>query len=84
MRGSSTYSAKIKKSWRSSSPQENGKTLAEARAEVQSALVEGTHHVYQASRFCGHTLPGAAAVQPDGINTNLWEWLVSSALGIFR
>jgi aldehyde dehydrogenase (NAD+) len=36
---------------------ENGKTLREARAEVQSALVEGTHHVYQASRFCGHTLP---------------------------
>lgn len=36
---------------------ENGKTIREARAEVQSALVEGTHHVYQASRFCGHTLP---------------------------
>jgi aldehyde dehydrogenase (NAD+) len=36
---------------------ENGKTIREARAEVQSALIEGTHHVYQASRFCGHTLP---------------------------
>jgi alpha-ketoglutaric semialdehyde dehydrogenase len=36
---------------------ENGKTLREARAEVQSAVTEGTYHVYQASRFCGHTLP---------------------------
>ncbi|HXW15545.1 MAG TPA: aldehyde dehydrogenase family protein [Terriglobia bacterium] len=36
---------------------ENGKTLREARAEVQSALVEGTHHVYQTSTFYGHTLP---------------------------
>jgi aldehyde dehydrogenase (NAD+) len=36
---------------------ENGKTLREARAEVQSAVTEGTYHVHQASRFCGHTLP---------------------------
>ncbi len=36
---------------------ENGKTLREARAEVQSAVTEGTYHVYQASRFVGHTLP---------------------------
>jgi alpha-ketoglutaric semialdehyde dehydrogenase len=36
---------------------ENGKTLREARGEVQSAVTEGTFHVYQASRFCGHTLP---------------------------
>lgn len=36
---------------------ENGKTVREARAEVQSAVAEGTHHVYQVSRFCGHTLP---------------------------
>ena len=43
--------------------QENGKTLREARAEVQSALVEGTHHVYQASRFCGHTLPAGSTGQ---------------------
>ena len=42
---------------------ENGKTLREARAEVQSALVEGTHHVYQASRFCGHTLPAGTTGQ---------------------
>lgn len=36
---------------------ENGKTLREARGEVQSAVQEGTHHVYQSSRFVGHTLP---------------------------
>ena len=42
---------------------ENGKILQEARAEVQSALAEGTHHVYQASRFCGHTLPAGTAGQ---------------------
>lgn len=36
---------------------ENGKTLREARAEVQSALVEGRHHLFQTSRFCGQGLP---------------------------
>lgn len=36
---------------------ENGKTMREARGEVQSAVVEGTHHVNQASRFGGETLP---------------------------
>jgi aldehyde dehydrogenase (NAD+) len=36
---------------------ENGKTLREARAEVQSAVAEGSHHVHQAASFCGHTLP---------------------------
>lgn len=36
---------------------ENGKTLREARAEVQSAVTEGTYHVYQTTSFCGHTLP---------------------------
>ena len=36
---------------------ENGKTLREARGEVQSAVQEGTYHVYQSSRFVGHTLP---------------------------
>jgi acyl-CoA reductase-like NAD-dependent aldehyde dehydrogenase len=36
---------------------ENGKTLKEARGEVQSAVQEGTYHVYQSSRFMGHTLP---------------------------
>jgi aldehyde dehydrogenase (NAD+) len=42
---------------------ENGKTLREARAEVQSALVEGWHHVCQASTFCGHTLPVGTSLQ---------------------
>jgi acyl-CoA reductase-like NAD-dependent aldehyde dehydrogenase len=36
---------------------ENGKTLREARGEVHSAVQEGTYHVYQTSRFVGHTLP---------------------------
>jgi alpha-ketoglutaric semialdehyde dehydrogenase len=37
--------------------QENGKTIREARAEVDSALTEGTYHQQQASRFFGHGLP---------------------------
>jgi len=36
---------------------ENGKTIREARAEVASALVEGTHHVHQIATFGGHALP---------------------------
>lgn len=36
---------------------ENGKTLREARAEVLSAVVEGSHHVNQSARFSGETLP---------------------------
>jgi acyl-CoA reductase-like NAD-dependent aldehyde dehydrogenase len=38
---------------------ENGKTIRESRAEVDSALVEGTYHVNQTSAFYGHTGPGA-------------------------
>lgn len=38
---------------------ENGKTIRESRAEVDSALVEGTYHLNQASAFHGHTGPGA-------------------------
>jgi alpha-ketoglutaric semialdehyde dehydrogenase len=37
--------------------QENGKTLAEARAELDSACAEGDYHVNQASRLCGHGVP---------------------------
>jgi alpha-ketoglutaric semialdehyde dehydrogenase len=37
---------------------ENGKTLRESRAEVDSALVEGSYHVNQVSAFYGHTGPG--------------------------
>ena len=38
---------------------ENGKTMRESRAEVDSALVEGNHHLTQVSAFYGHTGPGA-------------------------
>ena len=37
---------------------ENGKTIRESRAEVDSALVEGTYHLNQVSAFYGHTGPG--------------------------
>src|SRR5215475_7735487 len=36
---------------------ENGKTIKESRAEVDSALVEGTYHLNQTSAFYGHTGP---------------------------
>ncbi len=36
---------------------ENGKTIREARAEVDSALKEGAHHVHQISTFGRHALP---------------------------
>src|SRR6516165_437753 len=36
---------------------ENGKTIKESRAEVDSALVEGTYHLNQISAFYGHTGP---------------------------
>ena len=38
---------------------ENGKTLRESRAEVDSALIEGNYHLTQVSAFYGHTGPGA-------------------------
>jgi alpha-ketoglutaric semialdehyde dehydrogenase len=38
---------------------ENGKTIRESRAEVDSALVEGTYHLNQVSAFYGHIGPGA-------------------------
>jgi alpha-ketoglutaric semialdehyde dehydrogenase len=42
--------------------QENGKTIREARAEVDSAIKEGAHHVHQIATFSGHALPvGAGA-----------------------
>jgi aldehyde dehydrogenase (NAD+) len=39
--------------------QENGKTIKESRAEVDSALIEGHYHLTQVSAFYGHTAPGA-------------------------
>jgi acyl-CoA reductase-like NAD-dependent aldehyde dehydrogenase len=38
----------------------NGKTLKEARAEVDSALSEGLHHVAQITTFMGGTAPSGA------------------------
>ena len=38
---------------------ENGKTIRESRAEVDSALVEGTYHLNQVAAFAGHSGPGA-------------------------
>src|SRR6476646_1919503 len=38
---------------------ENGKTIRESRAEVDSALVEGSYHLNQVSAFYGHIGPGA-------------------------
>jgi aldehyde dehydrogenase (NAD+) len=38
---------------------ENGKTLRESCAEVDSALIEGNYHLTQMSAFYGHTGPGA-------------------------
>jgi alpha-ketoglutaric semialdehyde dehydrogenase len=37
---------------------ENGKTLRESRAEVESALVEGSYHLNQVAAFAGGTGPG--------------------------
>src|SRR5215813_13419682 len=38
---------------------ENGKTIKESRAEVDSALVEGGYHLNQIAAFYGHTGPGS-------------------------
>ncbi len=38
---------------------ENGKTMAESRAEVDSALVEGHFHLNQIANFQGHSGPGS-------------------------
>jgi aldehyde dehydrogenase (NAD+) len=38
---------------------ENGKTIREARAEVDSALVEGSYHLHQVAAFLGHAGPNA-------------------------
>jgi aldehyde dehydrogenase (NAD+) len=39
---------------------ENGKTIREARAEVESALAEGAHHVAQITTFMGNTTPAGS------------------------
>jgi len=60
---------------------ENGKTLREARSEVDSALKEGAHHVHQIATFGGHALPlGAGAYtgwlqyHPLGVVTIITPW----------
>ncbi len=53
---------------------ENGKTIRESRAEVDSALVEGGYHLHQASAFYGHT--GLCA--PGEITT----WVQYQPLGV--
>ena len=60
---------------------ENGKTIRESRAEIDSALVEGGYHVNQVSAFYGHTGPGAAGdmttwmqYQPIGVVGVISPW----------
>jgi alpha-ketoglutaric semialdehyde dehydrogenase len=53
---------------------ENGKTLRESKAEVDSALVEGSYHLNQVSAFYGHTGPGA----PGGVTT----WMQYEPIGV--
>lgn len=53
---------------------ENGKTIRESRAEVDSALVEGSYHLNQVAAFYGHTGPGA----PGEITT----WVRYQPLGV--
>ena len=53
---------------------ENGKTIRESRAEVDSALVEGHYHLTQVSAFYGHTGPGAFR--------NITTWVQYEPLGV--
>jgi aldehyde dehydrogenase (NAD+) len=53
---------------------ENGKTLRESRAEVESALVEGNYHLTQVSAFYGHTGPGASR--------DITTWVQYEPLGV--
>src|SRR5687767_8080100 len=60
---------------------ENGKTIRESRAEVDSALVEGGYHLNQVSAFYGHTGPGAfrdittwVQYQPVGVVGVISPW----------
>jgi aldehyde dehydrogenase (NAD+) len=60
---------------------ENGKTIKESRAEVDSALVEGSYHLNQVAAFSGHSGPGAfrdistwVQYQPLGIAGIISPW----------
>ena len=53
---------------------ENGKTIREARAEVDSALVEGRYHWHQVATFAGTTLPAGTP--------GLTGWLQYEPVGV--
>ncbi len=60
---------------------ENGKTIREARAEVDSALVEGRHHLHQIAVFAGGTIPVGSApatgwlrYEPVGVAAIISPW----------
>jgi len=60
---------------------ENGKTIRESLAEVDSALVEGSYHLNQVAAFYGHTGPGAfrdittwVQYQPVGVVGVISPW----------
>lgn len=53
---------------------ENGKTIREARAEVDSALLEGTYHLHQVSALLGHT-----GVE---VEVGLRAWMQFQPLGV--
>ena len=60
---------------------ENGKTIKESRAEVDSALVEGSYHLNQVAAFSGHSGPGAfrdistwVQYQPLGVAGIISPW----------
>src|SRR5499426_2579979 len=53
---------------------ENGKTIRESRAEVDSALVEGSYHLNQVAAFYGHTGPGASR--------DITTWVQYEPLGV--
>ena len=54
---------------------ENGKTIRESRAEVDSALVEGSYHVNQVAAF-GGTAPGAGGFRA------ITTWVQYQPLGV--
>jgi acyl-CoA reductase-like NAD-dependent aldehyde dehydrogenase len=60
---------------------ENGKTIKESRAEVDSALVEGSYHLNQVASFAGQAGPGSfrdistwVQYQPLGIAGIISPW----------
>jgi aldehyde dehydrogenase (NAD+) len=60
---------------------ENGKTIRESRAEVDSALVEGAYHLNQVAAFAGGAGPGGARAvttwvqyQPVGVVGVISPW----------